>query len=124
MYVDLVHIKASANTGKFINEQVEVSVPEYIDELEKAVSEARESHGQKVLKKTKKQEIKNRKVSTTDPDGGNMFRDRKPKGFFYLDHMAVDGENNLIASVFPMTAAINDAVPFLGIVERLKKNMK
>lgn len=50
-----------------------------------------------------------------------MFRDRKPKGFFYLNHMAVDGENNLIASVLPTTAAINDSVPFLGIVEKLKK---
>lgn len=35
--------------------------------------------------------------------------------------MAVDGENNLIASVLPTTAAINDSVPFLGIVEELKK---
>lgn len=34
--------------------------------------------------------------------------------------MAVDGENNLIASVLPTTAAINDSVPFLGIVESLK----
>ena len=50
-----------------------------------------------------------------------MFRDRKPKGFFYLNHMAVDGENYLIASVLPTTAAINDAVPFLGIIEKLKE---
>lgn len=50
-----------------------------------------------------------------------MFRDKKPKGFFYLNHMAVDGEYNLIASVLPTTAAINDAVPFLGIVEKLKE---
>ena len=50
-----------------------------------------------------------------------MFRDRKPKGFFYLNHMAVDGENYLIASVLPTTAAINDAVPFLGLIEKLKE---
>lgn len=122
MYVDSTHIKASANIGKFTNEQVEVALPEYIDELEKAVTEAREAHGQKELKKNEKiPEIKDRKVSTTDPDSGYMFRDRKPKGFFYLNHMAVDGENNLITSVLPTTAAINDAVPFLGIIERLKE---
>lgn len=122
MYVDSTHIKANANIGKFTNEQVEVAIPEYIDELEKAVTEAREAHGQKELKKNEKTpEIKNRKVSTTDPDSGYMFRERKPKGFFYLNHMAVDGENNLIASVLPTTAAINDAVPFLGIIERLKE---
>jgi hypothetical protein len=33
---------------------VEVAIPEYIDELEKAVTEARKAHGQKELKKTKK----------------------------------------------------------------------
>nr|WP_312811814.1 IS1182 family transposase [Sedimentibacter sp.] len=122
MYVDSTHIKANANIGKFTNEQVEVALPEYVDELEKAVTEAREAHGQKELKKNKKTvEVKNRKVSTTDSDSGYMFRDRKPKGFFYLNHMAVDGENNLIASVLPTTAAINDAVPFLGIVEKLKE---
>ena len=122
MYVDSTHIKANANIGKFTNEQVEVALPEYIDELGKAVTDAREAHGQKELKKNEKiPEIKDRKVSTTDPDSGYMFRERKPKGFFYLNHMAVDGENNLIASVFPTTAAINDAVPFLGIIERLKE---
>lgn len=52
MYVDSTHIKANDNIGKFINEQV--ALPEYIDELEKAVTEAREAHGQKELKKTKK----------------------------------------------------------------------
>ena len=122
MYVDSTHVKANANIGKFTNEQVEVAIPEYIDELDKAVTEAREAHGQKELKKNEKTpEVKNRKVSTTDPDSGYMFRERKPKGFFYLNHMAVDGENNLIASVLPTTAAINDAVPFLGIIERLKE---
>jgi transposase len=122
MYVDSTHIKANANIGKFTNEQVEVAIPEYIDELEKSINEAREAHGQKALKKNEKTaEIKDRKVSTTDPDSGYMFRDRKPRGFFYLNHMAVDGENNLITSVLPTTAAINDAVPFLGIIERLKE---
>lgn len=47
MYVDSTHIKANANIGNFTNEQVEAAIPEYIDELEKAVNEAREAHGQK-----------------------------------------------------------------------------
>lgn len=122
MYIDSTHVKANANIGKFTNEQVEVAIPEYIDELERAVNESRVAHGQKELKKKEKTpEVKNKKVSTTDPDSGYMFRDRKPKGFFYLNHMAVDGENNLIVSVLPTTAAINDAVPFLGIIEKLKE---
>ena len=54
MYVDSTHVKASANIGKFTNEQVEVAMPEYIDELERAVNESRVAHGQKELKKKRK----------------------------------------------------------------------
>lgn len=50
-----------------------------------------------------------------------MHRDRKPKGFFYLNHMTVDGENNIITGVHPTSAAINDAVPFLDIVKEQKE---
>ena len=124
MYVDSTHIKANANIGKFTNEQVEVAIPEYIDELEKAVTEARKAHGQKELKKNEKTpEIKNRKVSTSDPDSGYMFRDRKPKGFFYLNHMAVDGENNLIASVLPTTAAIAKGLNKMGVTGAIARRL-
>lgn len=58
MYVDSTHIKASANIGKFTNEQIEVSIPEYIDELDRAVNESREGHRQKALKKKKKKRKK------------------------------------------------------------------
>ncbi|MGD9566800.1 MAG: hypothetical protein AB7V48_00510 [Sedimentibacter sp.] len=54
IYVDSTHIKASANIGKFTNKQVEVPVPEYIDEFDKAVNESRERHAQKALKKRRK----------------------------------------------------------------------
>ncbi len=124
MYVDSTHIKANANIGKFTNEQVEKPIANYMDELEEAVNQEREKRQQKKLKKNEKKEtIKNRKVSTTDPDSGYMFRDRKPKGFFYLNHMTVDGENNIITSVHPTSAAINDAVPFLDIVKEQKEKI-
>lgn len=122
MYVDSTHIKANANIGKFTNEQIEKPIAYYVDELEKEINQQREKRNQKSLKKKeKKEEVKNRKTSTTDPDSGYMFRDRKPKGFFYLNHMTVDGENNIITGVHPTSAAMNDAVPFLGIVEEQKK---
>ena len=119
IYVDSTHIKANANIGKFTNEQVEVPIQNYIDELEESINESRKEHRQKPLKKKEKiQEIKERKVSTTDPESGFMTRDRKPQGFFYLNHMCVDGENNIITGVHPTSAAINDAVPFLDIIEK------
>lgn len=54
IYVDSTHIKASANIGKFTSEQVEVSIQNYIYELEESINESRKEHRQKPLKKKKK----------------------------------------------------------------------
>ena len=122
IYVDSTHIKANANISKFTNEQVEVTIQSYVDELEESINESRNEHGQKPLKKKEEiQEIKDRKVSKIDPDSGFMTRDRKPQGFFYLNHMCVDGENNIITGVHPTSAAINDAVPFLEIIQKQRE---
>ena len=51
LYADSTHLKANANKRKFIEQQVEKSVKEYVEELDKAVDEDREKHGKKPLKK-------------------------------------------------------------------------
>lgn len=45
-----------------------------------------------------------------------MVRDRKPKGFFYLDHRTVDGDNNIITDCHVTAANIHDSLPY---IERL-----
>ncbi len=47
------------------------------------------------------------KISTTDPESGNMVRQGKPEGFFYLDHRSVDGKHNLVTDVYVATTARN-----------------
>lgn len=51
LYTDSTHLKANANKRKFIEQQVEKSVKDYVEELDKAVEEDREAHGKKQLKK-------------------------------------------------------------------------
>jgi transposase len=51
LYTDSTHIKANANKRKFIEKEVEVSVKDYVGELNKAVDEDRELHNKKPLKK-------------------------------------------------------------------------
>ena len=97
LYSDSTHIKANANKQKFTKEDVSRETKWYVDELDKTVTENREAHGKEPLKKKEhKAKIKTIKVSTTDPDSGHMVRDRKPKGFFYLDHRTVDSRYNII----------------------------
>ena len=120
LFTDSTHIKANANKNKFINEQVTVSTKDYLEDLNNAVNESREEHGQKPLKKnTTDEEIKNRKVSTTDPDSGFMTREGKPKGFFYLEHRTVDSKYNLIVDSFVTPGNINDDEPFVNRIDTL-----
>lgn len=115
LYSDSTHLKASANKRKLEEKEVEKSVKDYVDELNKAIDEDRVTHGKKPLKKTEKPaETKTTKVSTTDPDSGYMMRDGKPEGFFYLDHRTVDSKHNIITDVHVTPGNVNDVDPYLA----------
>jgi len=113
LYTDSTHLKANANKNKHEKKEVERSVKEYIYDLDDAVNEDRKKHNKKPLKKKEhKPQKKVIKSSTTDPDSGYMFRDRKPKGFFYLEHRTVDSQNNIITDVHITPGNVNDVDPY------------
>jgi hypothetical protein len=47
-----------------------------------------------------------------------MFRDNKPKGFFYLDHRTVDSKYNIITDVHVTAGNVNDVDPYLSRLDR------
>ena len=97
LYTDSTHLKANANRHKYLKKEVEKSTRSYLSELDADITEERKAHGKKELKKKESApELKEVKVSTSDPDSGYMVRDGNPKGFFYLDHCTVDGRHNII----------------------------
>lgn len=51
LYSDSTHLKANANKKKFVIKQVEQSVKDYIEELDKDIDADREAHGKQSLKK-------------------------------------------------------------------------
>lgn len=63
-------------------------------------------------------EVKEIKVSTTDPDSGYMIRDGKPEGFFYLDHRTVDLKYNMITDVHVTAGNVHDSIPYLSRLDR------
>nr|WP_257009858.1 hypothetical protein [Evansella halocellulosilytica] len=66
-------------------------------------------------KEIKEKEIK---VSTTDKESGDMFRDGKPEGFFYLDHRTTDMKFNIITDVHLTPGNIHDSLPYLNRLDR------
>lgn len=119
LYTDSNHLKANANKRKLIEKDVEVSVKHYVDSLDNAIDKDRIFHGKQPLKKTKKlPKLKKIKISKTDPESGYMFRDEKPKGFFYLDNRTVDSKNNIITDVYVTPGNTNDVDPYLDRLDR------
>lgn len=123
LYTDSTHLKANANKNRYSKKQVKKSNRRYLDELDAEIEQERIKHGKKPLKPSSKDRtpIKETKVSTTDPESGYMVRDRKPKGFFYLDHRTVDGKYNLITDAHVTPGNVHDSVPYLDRLDRQRE---
>ncbi len=122
LYTDSTHLKANANKGKYDLTQIEKSRADYWGELDRAIEAERKLHGQNPLKtKERTPQVKQTKVSRTDPDAGYMVREGKPKGFFYLDHRTVDGRLGIITDTFATPANVHDSIVYLSRLDRQKQ---
>ena len=117
LFTDSTHLKANANKNKFNKKVVSKNTKSYMEDLEKSINSDREDHGKKPLRpkdSSPDSETKEIKESKTDPDAGFMHRDRKPQGFFYLDHRTTDNKHNMITDVFVTPANIYDSLVYMN----------
>lgn len=122
LYSDSTHLKANANKNKFDVAAVAKSRADYLDALDAAIDADRMAHGKKPLAdKPRAPEVKDTKISRTDPDSGYMVRDGKPKGFFYLDHRTVDGKHAIITDSFVTPGNVHDSIPYLSRLDRQRE---
>jgi len=119
LYTDSTHLKANANKGKYDLAMIEKSRADYWAALDRAIDAERALQGQKPLKeKAREAQVKETKVSRTDPEAGYMVRDGKPKGFFYLDHRTVDGRHAIITDTHVTPANVHDSIVYLERLDR------
>jgi len=125
LYTDSTHLKANAARMKYENKEVIAhSRQKYFDDLDAEVKDDRIAHDKKPLKDKDDDDTpktKNIKVSRTDPDAGFMHRDRKPKGFFYLDHRTVDGYKGIITDTFVTPGNVPDSIPYIDRLDVQRK---
>ena len=122
LYTDSTHLKANANKGKYDLAQIAKSRADYWSDLDRAIDAERKLHGQKPMKeKVREPEVKETKVSRTDPDAGYMVREGKPKGFFYLDHRTVDGRLGIVTDTFATPANVHDSIVYLSRLDRQRQ---
>ena len=119
LYTDSTHLKANANKNRHSTHEVVIAPMAYLDELNGAIAADRQAHGKKPLKPSCGEvKTKPTKVSDTDPDAGYMIREKKPEGFFYLDHRTVDGKHGLITDTYVTPGNVHDARPYLDRLDR------
>jgi transposase len=119
LYTDSTHLKANANKNRHTTHEVEITPMAYLEELNEAIEDDRQAQGKKPLG-PRDQQVKTKptKISHADPDAGYMVRDKKPEGFFYLDHRTVDGQHNIITDSYVTPGNINDSRPYLERLDR------
>jgi len=125
LHTDSTHLKANANKNRFEVHQVAQKPVDYLAELNAAIDEDRKEHGKRPLAaKSATPDVKETKVSRTDPDSGYMTRDGKPQGFFYLDHRTVDGKHAIITDTFVTPGNVHDSRPYLARLDRQCERFK
>jgi IS5 family transposase len=119
LHTDSTHLKARANKNRFDVHQVVQKPVDYLDALNAAIDQDRNAHGKRPLSATANTpDVKDTKVSTTDPDSGYMTREGKPQGFFYLDHRTVDGKHAIITDTHVTPGNVHDSRPYLARLDR------
>lgn len=106
-FIDSTHIKANANKKKFNKKVVRAETRSYQAQLEKEINVDREEHGKKPLPPQTKEETKERKVSTTDPESGYYVKDEREKQFAYSFHTACE-RNGFILGTQVTPANVHD----------------
>ena len=115
LFTDSTHLKANANKNKFNKKVVSKNTKSYLEDLEKSIDSDRKDHGKKPLSKKDPPDSNSKEIkeSKTDTDAGFMHRDRKPQGFFYLDHRTTDNKHNMITDVYVTPANIYDSLVYM-----------
>jgi transposase DDE domain len=133
VFVDSTHVKAAANRKKAKKILVAKKAARfYDDQLSKEINSDREKHGKKSLKDKNKDdddvdppsidcsELKEKKVSTTDPESGWFHKGEHKEVFAYAIEAACDKHGWLLSyTVHPGNE--HDSKTFPAIYEKIKK---
>jgi transposase len=120
VFIDSTHVKASANKRKFEKKVVRKESKAYETRLQEEINKDREDHGKKPFPpdKFEKEELKEIKESTTDPESGYYVKDERTKQFAYSFHAASD-RNGFVLGAIVTPGNIHDSVILEPLLEKV-----
>ncbi len=124
VFVDSTHVKASANKRKFEKKVVRKETRAYQARLQEEINQDREDHGKKPFPpdKFEKEEKKEIKESTTDPESGYYVKDERTKQFAYSFHAAAD-RNGFVLGAMVTPGNTHDSEILEPLVEKVMKKV-
>lgn len=111
VFMDGTHIKANANTKKYIRKAIPQAARHYEERLLEEVNAEREKNGKKPFDNDKPPKEKVICESTTDPDSGVFHKGEHKKCFAYEAHTVCD-KNNFVLDVHVTPGNVHDSVAF------------
>jgi IS5 family transposase len=120
VFVDSTHVKASANKRKYDKKVVRKEARAYEEKLQLEFNLDREEHGKKPFPpgEFEKDEWKEIKESTTDPESGYYVKDERTKQFAYSFHTATD-EKGFVLSPIVTPGNVHDSHMLQPLVEKV-----
>ena len=125
-FFDATHVKASANNKKAVNEAVKIEAKHYHAELMEEINRDREAHGKKPFDDDDNDDagkggndntprpMKEKRVSTTDPECGLFHKGEHKVEFAYTTHVACD-KHNFVLGCDVSAGNVHDSVMFDGL---------
>jgi transposase len=120
VFIDSTHVKASANKRKFEKKVVRKESKAYEARLQAEINSDREEHGKKPIPpdKFEKEENKEIKVSTSDPESGYYVKDERTKQFAYSFHTAAD-RNGFVLGTIVTPGNVHDSTMLEPLLEKV-----
>ncbi|MGN7409923.1 transposase, partial [Sporosarcina sp. SAFN-010] len=119
------HVKASANKRKFQKKVVRIESRAYERKLQEELNIDREKNGKKPFppEKFEKDEHKEIKESTTDPESGYYVKDERTKQFAYSYHAATD-ERGFVLATIVTPGNVHDSNMLQPLVQKIIDKVK
>lgn len=120
IFIDSTHVKASANKRKFEKKIVRKETRAYEAKLQEELNQDRVDHGKKPFppEKFEKEEVKEIKESTTDPESGYYVKDERTKQFAYSFHAATDRKGFVLGNIVT-PGNVHDSHILQSLVEKI-----
>lgn len=120
VFIDSTHVKASANKRKYAKKVVRKETRAYEEKLQEELNLDREENGKKPFPPEKfiREEMKEMKESTTDPESGYYVKDERTKQFAYSFHAATD-EKGFVLGAIVTPGNVHDSHLLQPLVEKV-----